>query len=142
MYKRQSKHILLTLVIARRRDRCIVGRQKQSLFIKQSAWCGCDGARLLSGVCAGSIPKELGGLDKLEVLRLALNKLTGTVWVFVLPWVDHCFVARKWCSAQRQMVFAPVVQLLTWHSPAGNRYSNISRVKKLALALDRIYSPL
>ena len=33
--------------------------------------------RLLVIACAGSIPEELGGLNKLEVLRLDDNKLTG-----------------------------------------------------------------
>ena len=33
--------------------------------------------RLLLIACAGSIPEELGGLSKLEVLRLDDNKLTG-----------------------------------------------------------------
>lgn len=34
---------------------------------------------LLSHVCSGSIPEELVGLVKLEVLRLDDNELTGTV---------------------------------------------------------------
>ena len=36
-----------------------------------------DGIRFLSAACAGSVPERLGGLNKLEVLRLDDNKLTG-----------------------------------------------------------------
>ena len=37
------------------------------------------GVGLLLAVCAGSIPEELGGLDKLESLLLSENKLAGEV---------------------------------------------------------------
>ena len=36
-----------------------------------------DGICFLSAACAGSIPDELGRLNRLEVLRLDDNKLTG-----------------------------------------------------------------
>lgn len=34
---------------------------------------------MVTGVCAGSLPKELGGLLYLQDLRLNLNKLAGSV---------------------------------------------------------------
>lgn len=65
------------VVFTHRRDGCCVGWQNQASFIQHTAWYGCDVVPLLSGVWAGCIPTELGGLFTLEDLGVHNNKLTG-----------------------------------------------------------------
>ncbi|CAN0284598.1 unnamed protein product, partial [Ectocarpus sp. 13 AM-2016] len=65
-------------VFAHKCNRCCVSLQKHVYSAHRMVW-GREGVRLLPAVCAGSTPKELGGLIKLEDLRLYDNKLTGVI---------------------------------------------------------------
>ena len=47
------------------------------VYASQSLSSRCDGVLLMLAVCAGSIPEELGNLNRLEDLRLYDNELTG-----------------------------------------------------------------